>query len=178
VRAATRQPDQVDLPAGVEVVYADLGVPASLACALRNVEQVFLLSDGANLAAYDANLTRAATQADVRTIVKLSSGRVGDSTATDPIATSHRAGEHVVKSSGLAWTFLRPMGFASNTLAWAGSIRSLTPTTSPPSPHACSPNRDTTASPTRSPGQMRSRPPTWPISVRPPGQGHDTNADG
>ena len=26
--------------------------------------------------------------------------------------------------SGLAWTFLRPMGFMSNTLTWAGPIRS------------------------------------------------------
>ncbi|MEV4311871.1 NAD(P)H-binding protein [Actinocrispum sp. NPDC049592] len=119
VRAATRR--TVDLP--VDTVYADLGSPESLVSALNGVQQVFLLSSGADIPTHDANLARAAVEAGVGTIVKLSSGRAGDPAATDPIPNWHRAGEQSVEDSGLAWTFLRPMGFMSNTLAWAGPIR-------------------------------------------------------
>jgi len=123
VRATTRRPDRADLPAAVEVVYADLGEPESLDAALRGVRQVFLLSDGPDLAGHDATLARAAARAGAETVVKLSSGRSGDPTAADPITMWHRAGEQAVLDSGLDWTFLRPMGFMSNALAWAGPIR-------------------------------------------------------
>jgi uncharacterized protein YbjT (DUF2867 family) len=104
-------------------VYADLGRPESLVPALKGVQQVFLLSSGADIPSHDANLVCAAVEAGVGTIVKLSSGRAGDPAATDPIPNWHRAGEKSVEDSGLAWTFLRPMGFMSNTLTWAGPIR-------------------------------------------------------
>jgi len=122
VRAATRRPDTADLP-GADVVYADLGEPDSLAGALDGVRQVFLLSDGPRIPEYDANIAHAAARAGAHAVVKLSSGRTADPTATDPIPTWHRVGEQAVMDSGLAWTFLRPMGFMSNALAWAGSIR-------------------------------------------------------
>src|SRR5262249_56129399 len=32
--------------------------------------------------------------------------------------------ERAIEESGACWTFLRPTGFASNTLMWAGQIRS------------------------------------------------------
>ncbi|KAA2235119.1 SDR family NAD(P)-dependent oxidoreductase, partial [Solihabitans fulvus] len=62
-------------------------------------------------------------RAGVDRIVKLSVGRAGDPTATDPIPSWHRAGEQAVIDSGLAWTFLRPLGFMSNALHWAPTIR-------------------------------------------------------
>ncbi|MBV6703063.1 NAD(P)H-binding protein [Kitasatospora aureofaciens] len=123
VRAATRRPDRADLPADVDVAYADLGEPDSLDGALKGIQKVFLLADGPNIPAHDANLARAAARAGVDTVVKLSSGRAADPTADDPVPRWHRAGEQAVLDSELAWIFLRPMGFMSNVLAWAGSIR-------------------------------------------------------
>src|SRR6185437_16120909 len=47
--------------------------------------------------------------------------------ATRPESPSHggvmRAIEEAVRESGLAWTILRPGGFASNACAWAESVR-------------------------------------------------------
>src|SRR5262245_14826939 len=40
-----------------------------------------------------------------------------------PIRTFHADMEHVIERSGLEWTFLRPDGFATNTLWWAPQIR-------------------------------------------------------
>lgn len=74
-------------------------------------------------AAHDADLAEAAVRAGVTHIVKLSSGRAGDPVATDPIPTWHRAGERAVRDSGVAWTMLRPLGFMSNALHWAGTVR-------------------------------------------------------
>jgi uncharacterized protein YbjT (DUF2867 family) len=123
VRATSRRPAEAGLPAGVDVVHADLGEPDSLTDALKGIEQVFLLTGGPDIARHDANLAHAAARAGVETIVKLSSGRAGDEAATDPIPLWHRAGEQAIRASGVAWTFLRPMGFMSNTLLWADSIR-------------------------------------------------------
>jgi uncharacterized protein YbjT (DUF2867 family) len=41
----------------------------------------------------------------------------------DPINALHADIEHVIERSGLEWTFLRPGGFATNTLWWAPQIR-------------------------------------------------------
>jgi uncharacterized protein YbjT (DUF2867 family) len=35
----------------------------------------------------------------------------------------HRAGEKLLERSGLAWTFVRPAGFASNALGWSATIK-------------------------------------------------------
>lgn len=124
VRAMTRRPDTADLPAGVEIVGADLGDPATLPAALRGVDRVFLLTGGSEGPQHDANLAHAAALAGVTHIVKLSALTVGDDTAADPITTWHRAGEHAVRDSGVPWTFLRPSGFMSNALMWADTVAS------------------------------------------------------
>jgi (4-alkanoyl-5-oxo-2,5-dihydrofuran-3-yl)methyl phosphate reductase len=87
VRATSRQPDGADLPAGVDVVHADLGQPDSLTAAFAGVARVFLLSTGSNIPEHDANVGRAAVRAGVGGIVKLSGGRAGDATATDPVCS-------------------------------------------------------------------------------------------
>jgi uncharacterized protein YbjT (DUF2867 family) len=124
VRALTRNPDAGALPAGVDVVRGDLGDPDTLVTALTGVDEVFLLSAGPDVPRHDANLARAAALTGVRHVVKLSALTVADPTATDPITTCHRAGEHAVRTSGVPWTFLRPSGFMSNALRWADTIRS------------------------------------------------------
>ncbi|MEC3916431.1 NmrA family NAD(P)-binding protein [Nocardia sp. CDC160] len=123
VRAITRRPEAADLPAGVEVVRADLGDPDSLPPALVGVRKAFLSTTGTEIPRHDANLAFAAVAAGVEHIVKLSSGRAGDPAATDPIPAWHRAGEDAVRASGIAWTMVRPMGFMSNALHWARSVR-------------------------------------------------------
>ncbi|WP_019932082.1 SDR family oxidoreductase [Nocardia sp. BMG111209] len=123
VRAATRRPDAAGLPAGVPVVRADLDDPDSLTPALDGVDAVFLLSTGPDLPRHDANVGKAAAAAGVGRIVKLSSGRTGDPAADDPIPAWHRAGEQAVRDSGVAWTMVRPLGFMTNALHWAPSIR-------------------------------------------------------
>ncbi|MEC3952400.1 NAD(P)H-binding protein [Nocardia sp. CDC153] len=123
VRAITRRPETADLPAGVEVVRADLGDPDSLPPALAGVRKVFLSTTGTEIPRHDANLAAAAVTAGVEHIVKLSSGRAGDPAATDPIPAWHRAGEDAIRASGIAWTMVRPMGFMSNALHWARSVR-------------------------------------------------------
>ncbi|MGO4647556.1 SDR family oxidoreductase [Nocardia sp. 2YAB30] len=123
IRAATRRPDSAGLPDGVQVVRADLGGPDGLVDVMHGIDRVFLLSNGPEIPIHDANLAEAAAKAGVDHIVKLSSGRTGDDTATDPIPTWHRAGEQAVRDSGVAWTMVRPLGFMSNALHWADSIR-------------------------------------------------------
>ncbi|WP_036505763.1 MULTISPECIES: NAD(P)H-binding protein [Nocardia] len=123
VRALTRRPDAAALPPGVEVIGGDPGRPDMLSRALRGVSRVFLLSSGPELAEHDRNIVTAAARAGAERVVKLSSGRAGDSEATDPIPAWHRAGERAVVGSGLAWTILRPLGFMSNALHWAPTVR-------------------------------------------------------
>lgn len=124
LRAMTRHPGRADLPAGVELVGADLGDPTSLQRAVQGVEKVFLLSGGPDGPAHDANLASAAARSGVAHVVKLSALTVADEEADDPITTWHRAGEHAVRDSGVPWTFLRPTAFMSNALAWAQTIAS------------------------------------------------------
>lgn len=123
VRAVTRRPAEAHLPGAAEVVYGDPGRPETLAAALAGVSRVVLVSSGPALAEHDRNVAVAAARAGVEHIVKLSSGRAGDPAATDPIPTWHRAGEQAVRDSGPAWTILQPLGFMSNALHWAATVR-------------------------------------------------------
>lgn len=123
VRATSRNPAAAKLPDDVDVVRADLRDSTRLAAAMRDVDRVFLLSTGPGIPEHDAVVAGAAAQAGVARLVKLSSGRTGDDTATDPIPTWHRAGEQSVRACGVPWTIVRPLGFMSNALHWAGTIR-------------------------------------------------------
>lgn len=119
VRAVTRNPATAVFPPGVEVVGGDLTKPESLAEAFDGVDRIFLFPS-ADAAEAVAELAR---ERGVRRVVVLSAGLV-EGYVDNPIAAMHRSVEDAVEASGLAWTFLRPGGFATNTLAWAGSIRS------------------------------------------------------
>lgn len=115
VRAFARRPERVEAP--VEVVQGDLTVPETLEPALKDVESVFLLWPGFSTGNAAEVISAIAGQA--RRVVYLSA-LVGD----DGEAPSHyQEIEGLIRRSGLGWTFLRPGGFAANTLGWAEQIR-------------------------------------------------------
>lgn len=124
VTAVSRGMIPVDLPGGTRHVRADLAAPETLRPALGGAEALFLHDGGAGGHGLDPRaILDAARDAGVRRVVLLSSQGV----ATRPESPSHggvmRAIEEAVRESGLAWTILRPGGFASNAFAWAESVR-------------------------------------------------------
>lgn len=120
VRATSRTPQKLALPAEVEVFAADLDDPASFTDALTGVERVFVYAD---LAEPEAMLATFAT-AGVRHVVVLSSSSVTFPGAAEDFNGSRflRVEEAVVRS-GLAYTFLRPGGFASNAARWSWGVK-------------------------------------------------------
>jgi uncharacterized protein YbjT (DUF2867 family) len=121
VRALSRDPSKLRSE-GHDVKKADLLDPASLDAAFAGAEKVFLVAGSRDLPRASANAAAAAKRAGVRHLVMVSSGTIR--IKPEPtIARWHREAEDVMKASGIAWTFLRPDNFASNTLRWAGMIR-------------------------------------------------------
>ncbi|MEU3461829.1 NmrA family NAD(P)-binding protein [Streptomyces sp. NPDC006733] len=122
-RALTRDPGAARLPVGVEAVAGDLADPQSLDAALDGVDAVFLVWPFLTAEAAPAVVDRIARQA--RQIVYLSMAGVRQRTdgPVDPITGFHGELERLIERSGLARTFLRPVGFASNTLGWAEQVR-------------------------------------------------------
>jgi uncharacterized protein YbjT (DUF2867 family) len=123
VRALTRNPGSAGLPDGVEVVRGDLSAPATLATCLDGVEAVFLVWPFLTAKAAPALLQAVGKHA--RRIVYLSSMSVRDDRErqADPISAFHADIERLIEHCGLEWTFVRPSGFATNTLLWAPQIR-------------------------------------------------------
>jgi uncharacterized protein YbjT (DUF2867 family) len=120
----TRDPARVKDSAGAQWVRGDLEDSASLASAMASVDTVFLLAPpGQHQARHDLALLRAAGDAGVGRLVKLSA--IGTGLASHPtMGQWHQPGEDAVRARGLAWTILRPTSFASNTRIWAPAIRS------------------------------------------------------
>ncbi|WP_225730367.1 MULTISPECIES: SDR family NAD(P)-dependent oxidoreductase [unclassified Nocardia] len=127
VRAVSRNPEKVAVPAGVEVVRGDLAEPASMVAAMTGAEAAFLVGQlGPEYLESDPALVDAARAAGVRRIVKLSAIGTGEPGGA-AVSTWHVPGERAVRESGLTWTILRPSGFASNSLGWAAEIRAGRP---------------------------------------------------
>jgi uncharacterized protein YbjT (DUF2867 family) len=120
VRAVTRTPPTAPFPDGVEVVTADLADPPSLASHLREVHAVFLVwpFTAPDLTARLAPQVVAAFAAQPRRVVYLSAAAAAD----DPGSFWARV-EQAIARSEVPWTFLRPTGFAKNTLLWAPQIQ-------------------------------------------------------
>lgn len=116
-RALVRK--EIALPDGISAVYGDLNQPDSFVDALTEVSGIFLLSG------YDRveELLDNAVRAGVRKVVLLSSSALDSADTSNAIAAYHHAAEEAVKASGLAWTFLRPNSFMSNTLRWLDQLR-------------------------------------------------------
>jgi uncharacterized protein YbjT (DUF2867 family) len=101
VRSVSRGLDPGGLPPGAEAARADLADPASLESHLQDAQSLFLLWPY------------------VSRIVYLSA-----QPADDQPDSFWALVERAVEESGVDWTFLRPTGFAANTLMWADQIRS------------------------------------------------------
>lgn len=124
VRAASRNPAELALPAGVPAVACDLGDPGTFPAALDGVDSVFLYAEPSHIDAFLA----AARAAGVGHILLLSSSSVlTPDPAANPVAASHHAVEEALTASPLRSTFLRPGDFASNAYQWAGAFRSGRP---------------------------------------------------
>nr|WP_042190342.1 NAD(P)H-binding protein [Kibdelosporangium sp. MJ126-NF4]CEL19253.1 Oxidoreductase [Kibdelosporangium sp. MJ126-NF4]CTQ94948.1 Oxidoreductase [Kibdelosporangium sp. MJ126-NF4] len=118
VRATSRNPESAGLP--VEVLAADLAKPASFEQALDGVHEVFLFPSPEGAQGF-VDLAKAK---GVQRIVLLSSQAAAHEYYGDaPMRTMHLVVEQVLERSGIDWTFLRPGGFATNTLLWAQSIK-------------------------------------------------------
>jgi uncharacterized protein YbjT (DUF2867 family) len=120
IRLLTRDASKLfALKGRAEVAVGDLGKPETLQAALAGVERLFLVTASTQ---QDENVLKAAKEAGVRHVVKLSTFE-----AVDPVMAEHvkwhREREELIRASGLAWTFLRPTMFMSTALDWAGTIR-------------------------------------------------------
>jgi uncharacterized protein YbjT (DUF2867 family) len=97
----------------------DLKQPASLAPALDGVRAIFLLGGYPDMPGILAQIRRAS----VECVVLLSSRSVAIGDPSNAVVKSWLDSEAAVRDSGLAWTMLRPSGFASNALRWLPQLK-------------------------------------------------------
>ncbi|MGW4851666.1 SDR family oxidoreductase [Streptomyces sp. NPDC004288] len=122
VTAVSRRPAE-GLPAGVAHRRGDLADVDGLTSVFDGAEAVYLLVAGLGEELRPREIVAAAVTCGVRRIVLQSSQVVGTRTGS----ASHeilRSFETAVRESGVAWTVLRPGGFASNAFLWADPVRS------------------------------------------------------
>jgi uncharacterized protein YbjT (DUF2867 family) len=124
VRAAVRNLAKAESlkPLGVEVVYADMDAPKTLATALNGVETAILATPA------DPGLPRlhglfydAAREQGLRHIVRVSV--IGaDPGSPLQLGRMHGEAEKALEATGMAWTHLRPVSFMQNFFAQLGPI--------------------------------------------------------
>jgi uncharacterized protein YbjT (DUF2867 family) len=107
------------LPQEVESVTGDLNRPETLGPALDGVRGVHLLSGYAGL----PDALERMRAAGVEHVTLQSSSAVPGGDTTNAVARYHIESEAAVRASGLDWTFLQPDSFMSNTLDWAGQLK-------------------------------------------------------
>jgi uncharacterized protein YbjT (DUF2867 family) len=121
VRAAFQSASKAaTAPSGVEVVTMDYNQAQTVRAALKGVDRVFLVGPpAANLPALERKAVDEIKQSGVRQIVKLSA--LGGRESTYP--RQHADSEDYIKSSGVAYTFVRANGFMQNLVNYnAGTI--------------------------------------------------------
>jgi uncharacterized protein YbjT (DUF2867 family) len=110
---------EATLPEGVERAVGDLNEPSSLAPALVGARGVFLLPGYRDM----PGLLGRIREAGVERVVQLSGGAAEASDLDNAVSRYMLASEERVRTSGLAWTILRPYAFMSNALRWAPQLR-------------------------------------------------------
>ncbi len=120
VRAVARDPAAAGLPPAGDVVRADLADPGSVEPHLAGIDAVFLLWPFTSPAAA-ADLAPGLVKAVARQVPRIVylSAQAADGQPGSFWATV----EQLIEASAAEWTFLRPAGFAANTLIWADQIR-------------------------------------------------------
>jgi uncharacterized protein YbjT (DUF2867 family) len=121
VRAVSRRARTEAWPAAVDPAQADLADPASLEPVLRGADALFLIwpFTSAELTQGLAPKVTKIAARQVSRIVYLSA-----QPAADRPGSFWALVERAIEHSGPEWSFLRPTGFAANTLMWADQIRS------------------------------------------------------
>jgi uncharacterized protein YbjT (DUF2867 family) len=119
VRALVRDAESSALPEGVEVVIGDLNKPETFEPHLGGVSAAFLLSGYDGLAETLAKMRGAS----VGRVVLLSSSAAPGGDLSNAVARYHILSEQAVRASGLAWTFLQPNSFMTNTFRWIPQLR-------------------------------------------------------
>jgi uncharacterized protein YbjT (DUF2867 family) len=121
VRVVSRGLNPAGAPPGAEMARADLADPPSLEPHLAGARAVFLVwpLTSPELAAGLAPKVAEIAARHTGRIVYLSA-----QPAADRPGSFWALVERAIEESGAAWTFLRPTGFAANTLMWADQIRS------------------------------------------------------
>lgn len=124
VRVLARDPQRLSRTGPpVQAVAGDYTDLAGLTTAMTDVRAALLITTDPLRPEHDAHLVAAARAAGVRHLVKISALAVTDPEADDLITRWQRDAEERIRASDIAWTFLRPRSFMSNTLGWAHSIR-------------------------------------------------------
>jgi uncharacterized protein YbjT (DUF2867 family) len=125
VRAFVTDPAKAKAKLGdkVQLAKGSFTDTASIDAAMKGVTKLFtLVPPGADAPALEGHLIDAAKRAGVAHIVKLSvAGAQYDASI---LGKWHRAAEKHIEQSGIAWTFLRPVGFNVNALMWAPTVKS------------------------------------------------------
>ncbi len=119
VRAVVRQPERASLPAGVEAVAGDLADIATLRPSLAGIDAAFLMSGYEGI----DDLVPEMAAAGVERVVLLSSSAAPSGDLSNAVARYHIMSEQVVRDAGVAWTFLQPNSFMTNTFQWIPQLR-------------------------------------------------------
>jgi uncharacterized protein YbjT (DUF2867 family) len=119
VRALVRSPDATaSLPAGAESFVGDLNNPESLAGGFAGARGVYLLAGYNDMPSFLAH----ARDAGVEHVVLQSSSAVPLGDTSNAVAAYHIEAEAAVRDSSLAWTFLQPNTFMTNTFQWLAQL--------------------------------------------------------
>ena len=116
VRALTRDLGAAQLPPGVEVVRGDVFDAASVGRHLQGVDAVFLVWPSFGVEGADELVATLANRTGRLVYLSAEAARRRPDSAWAAVEGS-------IADSGVEWTFLRPTGFAANTLMWAPQIR-------------------------------------------------------
>ena len=114
VRALVRDRSSASVPDGADLAVGDLNRPDTIEPHLDGVTGAFLLSGYEGLSETLAAMRRVG----VERVVLLSSSAAPGGDLDNAVARYHILAERAVRESGLAWTFLQPNSFMTNSLRW------------------------------------------------------------
>ena len=123
VRTFSRGHAAADHPASVEAARGDLADANAVAGAAEGMDVAFLVYPFLSVDAAAGLVEALASR--VKRIVYLSTAGAGDAAERkrNPISAIHYAVEALIAEKAKEWTFVRPLGFASNTLLWSAQTR-------------------------------------------------------